>query len=71
MNIVRTIAIVLLIVGGLNWGLVGLFDFDLVAAIFGPGTTLARVVYILVGIAAVVKIALLLDRSSRSTIQAP
>lgn len=71
MHVVRTVAIILLIIGGLNWGLVGLFDFDLVAAIFGRGTTLARVVYILVGLAAVVKIALLLDRSSRTTMQAP
>lgn len=38
MSVLRTIAIVLLIVGGLNWGLVGLFDFDLVAALFGAGT---------------------------------
>jgi hypothetical protein len=46
------IAMVLLIVGGLNWGLVGAFDFDLVAAIFGPMTLLSRLVYILVGLAA-------------------
>lgn len=71
MKIVRTIAIILLIIGGLNWGLVGLFDVDLVAGIFGRGTTLARIVYILVGLAAVVKIALLLDRSSRSNMPVP
>jgi uncharacterized membrane protein YuzA (DUF378 family) len=46
------IAMILLIVGGLNWGLVGAFDFDLVAAIFGPMTLLSRLVYILVGLAA-------------------
>lgn len=44
---------ILLIVGGLNWLLVGAFQWDLVAAIFGPGTILARVVYILVGLSAV------------------
>ncbi len=71
MHVVRTVAIILLIIGGLNWGLVGLFDFDLVAAIFGRGTTLARIVYILVGLSAVVKIALLLDRSSSTTMHAP
>lgn len=43
---------VLLIVGGLNWRLVGAFDFDLVAAIFGPMTLLSRLVYVLVGLAA-------------------
>lgn len=47
------IAIVLLIVGGLNWGLWGAFEFDLVAAIFGGNTAvLAKAVYIVVGLAA-------------------
>jgi len=45
-------ALVVLIIGGLNWGLVGLFNFNLVATLFGDGTFLARVIYILVGIAA-------------------
>lgn len=45
---------ILLIVGGLNWLLVGAFQFDLVAAIFGgPDTALARLVYILVGLCAI------------------
>ena len=44
---------VLLIVGGLNWGLVGAFGFDLVAAIFGEMSAVSRLVYILVGISAV------------------
>lgn len=52
--VLRTIALVLLIVGGLNWALVGLFNFDLVAAIFGAMSTPSRVVYVLVGAAAVV-----------------
>ncbi|NIM02813.1 DUF378 domain-containing protein [bacterium] len=47
------IALILLIVGGLNWGLVGLFDFDLVAAIFGMMSALSRIVYILVGLSAI------------------
>ena len=42
----------LLVVGGLNWGLVGLADFDLVAALFGEGSTFSRLVYILVGASA-------------------
>ena len=46
------IALVLLVIGGLNWGLVGLFKFDLVAAIFGDMSAISRVVYTLVGIAA-------------------
>jgi len=48
-----TLAAVLLVIGGLNWGLVGLLNFDLVAAIFGAGSMLASVVYIVVGLAAV------------------
>lgn len=47
------IALILLAVGGLNWGLVGIFNFDLVAAIFGSMSVLSRVVYSLVGLSAV------------------
>jgi uncharacterized membrane protein YuzA (DUF378 family) len=52
MRIVNTITLVLLIVGGLNWGLVGLLGFDLVAALFGEMSLLSRVVYALVGVSA-------------------
>jgi uncharacterized membrane protein YuzA (DUF378 family) len=52
MRALNAITLLLLIVGGLNWGLVGLFNFDLVAAIFGGGSTLARIVYVLVGLSA-------------------
>jgi len=51
-DIIYWIALVLVIVGGLNWGLVGAFNFDLVAAILGVNSTLSRIVYILVGLAA-------------------
>ena len=47
------LALILVVVGGLNWGLVGLFSFDLVAAIFGELSALSRIVYILVGLSAV------------------
>lgn len=50
---------ILVIVGGLNWGLVGMAQFDLVATIFGAGSFLANTVYALVGIAAIVQAALL------------
>jgi uncharacterized protein len=46
------VAIVLVVIGGLNWGLVGLFDFGLVQAILGGVPILARLLYILVGVAA-------------------
>lgn len=53
MKVLNLITLALVIVGGLNWGLVGLLDFDLVAAIFGPGSALSRIVYILVGASAI------------------
>ena len=58
LSVVGTIALILLIVGGLNWALVGLFNFDLVAALFGDMTTVSRAVYVVVGIAALVGLSL-------------
>jgi len=52
LSVLDWIALVLLIIGGLNWGLVGLFSFDLVAAIFGEMSVLSRIIYVLVGLAA-------------------
>jgi len=52
-NALDWVSMVLLIVGGLNWGLVGLFNFDLVAALFGEMSIISRLVYILVGISAI------------------
>jgi uncharacterized membrane protein YuzA (DUF378 family) len=50
------IALILVIIGGLNWGLVGLFGFNLVTFIFGYMTLLSRIIYILVGLAALYSI---------------
>lgn len=52
---------ILLIVGGLNWGLVGAANFDLVAAIFGAGSALSKIVYVVVGLSALVQAARLLS----------
>ncbi len=52
-SVLDWIAIVLIIVGGLNWGLVGLLNFDLVQTILGFLTWLPKAVYILVGLAAI------------------
>jgi uncharacterized protein len=52
MNVLDWIAFVLVIVGGLNWGLVGLFDVDLVNVIFGSIPVVQRIVYVLVGLSA-------------------
>ncbi len=53
MSVLDWIALILVIVGGLNWGLVGIFSFDLVAAIFGGMSIISRIIYTLVGIAAI------------------
>ena len=53
MKALDTTALVLTVIGGLNWGLVGFFDYNLVDGILGAGTTLARIIYAIVGIAAV------------------
>lgn len=52
--LIKWIAWVLAVVGALNWGLVGLFNLDLVATIFGAMTIASRVVYVLVGVSAIV-----------------
>ena len=56
MRTLNVITLVLLIVGGLNWGLVGALDFNLVSALFGDMTPLSRIIYVLVGLAAVYQI---------------
>lgn len=52
MRTINLITLVLLVVGGLNWGAVGLFEYDIVAQIFGDMTPAARIVYVLVGLSA-------------------
>ena len=53
MKILHQVAFALLVVGGLNWGLVGLLNFNLVELILGAGTVLTQIVYVLVGASAV------------------
>lgn len=53
LNSIDWIAIVLVIIGGLNWGLIGFFGFDLVERILGLWPVVVRVIYALVGISAV------------------
>ena len=64
MRIVNIVTLILVIVGGLNWGLVGLFDFDLVATLFGEMSSLSRIVYILVGASALWQVGPLLKAIS-------
>ena len=58
MNIVQKAALVLTVIGALNWGLIGLFNFDLVASIFGSMTIVTRTIYTLVGIAGLINVML-------------
>ena len=57
----QKIALALTIIGALNWGLIGIFDFNLVSFIFGDATVLSRIIYILVGLAGIVNIGLLVQ----------
>jgi hypothetical protein len=59
LNALETAAMILLVIGGLNWGLVGLFNFDLVATLFGPLSLVSRTVYVLVGLSALYILVLL------------
>lgn len=58
-------ALVLIIVGGLNWGLVGLFNYNLVATLFGGAPALEKIVYDLVGLAAIY-VAMITPKLNRS-----
>ena len=59
MEILQKVALVLTIVGAIVWGLIGIFDFNLVATLFGDRTMLTRIIYTLVGLAGLVNIYLL------------
>ena len=56
MKILDVIVAILLVIGGLNWGLIAVADMDIVAMIFGAGTHMARLIYGLVGLSAVYQI---------------
>ncbi len=52
----RNVALILTIIGGINWGLVGAFNLDLVAFLFGPMSVLSRILYVLIGLSALAMI---------------
>jgi uncharacterized membrane protein YuzA (DUF378 family) len=57
MNVLQKIALAILIIGGINWGLIGLFDFNLVGFLFdGISPIISKVIYSLVGVAGIVSI---------------
>lgn len=53
MKFIDILALILILIGALNWGLIGFFSFDLVRVIFGNMSVLSRIIYALVGIAAI------------------
>ena len=62
MQTLQKVALVLTIIGALNWGLVGLFEFDLVASLFGGADqVVSRIIYTLVGLGGIINIGLLFD----------
>ena len=65
MKSIYWIALTLVVIGALNWGLVGLFGFDLVAALFGPASSLSRLVYSLVGLAGLALAAISISMETR------
>ncbi len=61
MQLLKKIALFLVIIGAINWGLIGLFDFNLVDTLFGIDSMLSRIVYILVGLSGIISITILFD----------
>ncbi|KGX86731.1 DUF378 domain-containing protein [Pontibacillus litoralis] len=62
MSVIQRISLLLVIIGAINWGLIGLFQFDLVASLFGGGEqsgAFARIIYTLVGISGLINLGLL------------
>ena len=61
MKVIDKIALILIIIGAINWGLIGFFEFDLVATLFGSMSALSRIVYGLVGLSGLWGIKLLFE----------
>ena len=62
MKVIDKIALVLIIIGAINWGLIGIFNFNLVDTLFGTMSVLSRIIYTLVGISGLLGIKLLFDK---------
>lgn len=59
MQTLQKVALIFTIIGAINWGLIGIFDFNLVSAIFGEASVLSRLIYTIVGISGLINIGLL------------
>ena len=64
MKIIDIIALILIIVGAINWGLIGIFNFNLVETLFGGFSVISRIVYILVGISGLWSIKTVVEKIS-------
>ena len=65
MKVIDTIVLILIIIGAINWGLLGFFQFDLVAAIFGEMSTFSRIIYAIIGICGLYSISFFAKRKER------
>lgn len=63
MKVIDTIALILIIISAINWGLIGIFNFNLVDTLFGTMSVLSRIIYTLVGISGLWGIKLLFDKN--------
>ena len=63
MKIIDKIVLILIVIGAINWGLIGLFNFNLVSTIFGSMSLISRIIYILVGVSGLWGIKLLFDKN--------
>ena len=61
MNTLQRVLLIFTIIGAINWGLIGLFDINLVTLIFGEGSVLTRIVYIFIAFCGIVNIGILLN----------
>lgn len=61
METLQKVLLVITIIGAINWGLIGLFDFNLVALLFGEGSLFTRIIYTLVGVCGLVNIGILFN----------
>ena len=60
MSTLQKVCLVVTIIGGINWGLIGILDFNLVEAIFGASSVISRIVYSLVGLTSMINVGILL-----------
>jgi hypothetical protein len=71
LNVLDWICMILIVIGGLNWLLVGIFDFNLVSAIFGVMSIISRIIYILVGVAALYVVIFMFPKIGKKTAVVP